>query len=171
MVYGNEKELILLFCKPNYLLNLKDYLLICAVLITSVILSGCHNKNEQDKIKEVITSVQKSAENKDIKEILSHVSKNYRDPQGYDYAGIKDLLIVYFFRHPKISVFITNLTIVVSDSSARSTFQAVLSGGNKLESPRDVFPEALGAYRFDVTFSNESGIWKVISAKWNRFEN
>lgn len=148
---------------------LKAQLLICAVFITAAILSGCHTKNEQDKIKEVITSVQKSAENKDIKEILSHISKRYRDPQGNDDAAIKDLLIVYFFRHTKISVFITDLNIVVSNSSARATFQAVLSGGNKLESPRDVLPEALCAYRFEVAFNGESGVWKVISAKWDRF--
>jgi hypothetical protein len=44
----------------------------------------------------------------------------------------------------------------------------VLSGGNKVESPGDVIPEALGMYDFDVSFVKESGEWKVTSATWKK---
>jgi hypothetical protein len=139
------------------------------LLIAVILLHGCHKDAEQDKIKKVIITVQQSAENKDINAILSRLSKTYRDPQGNDYDGIKGLLLFYFFRHQKVSIFITNLEVTVNESSAKAGFQAVLSGGSKMGSPSDSFPEALGMYIFDVSLAKESGEWKVASAKWERF--
>lgn len=140
-----------------------------AVLLTAVFLYACHKDTDQDKIKKVIITVQQSAENKDIKAILSRLSKAYRDPQGNDYDGIKGLLLFYVFRHQKVSIFITNLEVTVNESSAKAGFQAVLSGGSKVGSAGDILPEALGMYIFDVSFAKESGEWKVASATWERF--
>ena len=81
---------------------------------------------------------------------------------------IKDLLLYYFFRHAKVSIFITNLEVRVDGSFATAGFQAVLSGRNKVESPGDILPEALGVYNFDVALALESGEWKIVSAKWSR---
>ncbi|HET6364035.1 MAG TPA: hypothetical protein VFG02_03215, partial [Nitrospirota bacterium] len=43
---------------------------------------------EQTKVRKIITDVQRAAEEKDIRTILGHLSRTYRDPQGYDYNGI-----------------------------------------------------------------------------------
>jgi len=128
---------------------------------------GCHKETEEDKVKKVIISVQKAAEEKDIKEVLSHLSRTYRDPQGNDYEGVKGLLLFYFFRHQKVSIFIPDLEIRVSDSAAAAKFQAVLSGRN--QGVGNILPESLGVYVFDVSFMKESGEWKITSAKWERF--
>jgi hypothetical protein len=139
-----------------------------AVLIVLFLLTACHQDTEQDRVKKVVTEIQKAAGEKEVKTVLGHLSKRYRDPQGYDYDGIKGLLLYYFFRHQKVSVFMPSLDITVAGSSAKAVFQAVLSGGNKVESPGDVIPEALGMYDFDVSFVKESGAWKVTSAAWKK---
>jgi hypothetical protein len=139
-----------------------------AVLVVASLLSGCHKDTEQDRVKKVVTEIQKAAGEKEVKTVLGHLSKTYRDPQGYDYDGIKGLLLYYFFRHQKVSVFMPSLDITVAGPSAKAVFQAVLSGGNKVESPGDVIPEALGMYDFDVSFVKESGEWKVTSAAWKK---
>jgi hypothetical protein len=135
-----------------------------AVLAT-ILMSGCHTDTEQDKVKKVVHMVQRAAENKDIKQVLSRLSKTYKDPQGNDYDGVKDLLLNYFFRHAKVSVFITDLEVRVDGSVASAGFQAVLSDRNKMELAGDILPEALGAYNFDVTLTLESGEWQIVSAK------
>lgn len=138
-----------------------------ALLLMAIMLYGCHTETEEDKVKKVITTVQKAAESKDVKEVLSHVSKTYHDPQGNDYEGIKGLLLFYFFRHQSVSIFIPELDISVHDRAAAAKFQAVLSGRNK--GAGDILPEALGVYVFDVSLAQEEGKWKVTSAKWERF--
>jgi hypothetical protein len=141
---------------------------ICLILLLGLTAPACHKETEQDRVKKVITSVQKAVEEKDIRTILGHLSKTYRDPQGHDYDGIKGLLLFYFYRHQKISVYIPALDVSITGPTARAVFQPVLTGGNKAESAGDLLPEALGLYNFDVSLAKEPDGWKVTSAKWER---
>ena len=136
--------------------------------VAAILVSGCHADTEHDKVKKVVHKVQRAAENKDVKQILSRLSKAYKDPQGNSYGDIKDLLLYYFFKHAKVSIFITDLEVHVDGSFATARFQALLSGRNTMESTRDILPEALGAYKFDVALAMESGEWQIVSAKWDR---
>ena len=147
--------------------SVKRIMALTLVSFSFFLISGCHKETEQDRIKKVITNIQKAAEEKDIK-IINCLSKTYSDPQGFTYDTIKGLLLGYFFRHQNIHVYITNLDVTADDSVGRAVFQAVLSGGNKTGSAADILPEALGMYAFDASFKKEDGEWKVSSAKWNR---
>ncbi len=129
---------------------------------------GCHKETEQDKVRKVINTIQKAAEEKDVKKIITNLSKTYTDEQGFNYDTIKGLLLGYFFRHPKISAYITDLEITIENTSAKALFQAVLTGGSESGSAADLLPETLGMYAFDVSLKMEPDGWKVTSAKWER---
>jgi hypothetical protein len=139
--------------------------LLCGVL---PLVFSCHKDTEQDKVKTVITDVQMAAEKKDIKKVIASLSKTYQDPQGFTYDTIKGMLLGYFFRHQKISAYLTNLDVAVNDTAATAKFEALLSGGAKTESLSTLMPDTLGLYAFEVSFKKESGDWKVTSAKWDR---
>jgi hypothetical protein len=138
------------------------------LVIPVLLLSACSKETEEDKVKKVVTSVQKAAEEKKIGAVLEHVSKTYRDPQGNDYNGIKGLLAFYFFRHQKVSVYMPNIDIVVTGPAAKAVFQAILTGRGSGEASGGILPESLGAYNFEVHLNKEDGMWKVTSAKWER---
>jgi hypothetical protein len=129
---------------------------------------SCHKETEQDKVKKVITDIQKAAEEKNVKKIINNLSKTYLDPQGFNYDTIKGLLLGYFFQHPKISAYITDLEIYVDNTSAKVFFQAILTGGSKTGSAADLIPESLGIYSFVVSLQNEPDGWKITSATWAR---
>jgi hypothetical protein len=139
--------------------------LIFVIIITAL---GCHKMTDQDKVKKVITDIQKAAEEKDVKKIINNLAKTYNDPQGYNYETIKGLLLGYFFQYPKISAYITNLEISIENTSAKAVFQTVLTSGNKTGSAADVIPQSLGVWDFDVSLKKESNDWKVTSAKWEQ---
>jgi ketosteroid isomerase-like protein len=131
---------------------------------------GCHRETEQDKVKKVITDIQKAAEEKDVKKIMNNLSKTYSDPQGFNYETIKRPLLGYFLIYPKISVFINNLQISIENTSARAVFRTVLTSANKTGSPADLIPQSLGMYDFNVLLKKESDGWKVTSATWTHVE-
>lgn len=137
-------------------------LLLAAGLIA---FTGCRKDTDEERVKQIILSIRQAAENKDVRQMLSHISKKYTDPQGNDYEGIKGLILFYFYRHQKIAVFLNDLETKVSGHTATAGFEAILSGGG---STGTILPEALGAYRFNVSFTKEAGEWKVISARWER---
>jgi hypothetical protein len=138
------------------------------ILLLMPLMGGCSKETEEDRVKKVITSVQKAAGEKKISAVLEHISKTYRDPQGNDYNGIKGLLAFYFFRHRKVSVYMPNIDIVVTGPTAKAMFQAILTGRGTGEVAGGILPEALGAYNFEVLLYKEDGQWKVTSAKWER---
>lgn len=147
---------------------MKIYRHMLMFMIPVLLLFACSKQTEEDKVKKVVTSVQQAAEEKQIGAVLEHISKTYRDPQGNDYNGIKGILAFYFFRHQKVSVYLPNIGIVVTGSTAKALFQAILTGRATGEAAGGILPEALGAYNFEVLLTKEDGTWKVTSAKWER---
>ncbi len=149
---------------------MKRVVTILLIFVIAVAVLSCNKENDQDKVKKVITDIQAAGEAKDVRKIMNNLSKTYSDPQGFNYESIKGLLVGYFFRYPKISVYINNLTISVENTSARAVFQTVLTSGEKTGSVTDVIPQSLGIWDFDVTLKKESSDWKVTSAKWEQAE-
>jgi hypothetical protein len=138
-----------------------------ALLVFTLV--DCHKQTEEDRIRKVIAAAQKAVEEKKILAVQEHLSRSYRDPQGYDHDGIKGLLAVYFFRHRAVSVYIPAIEVTVNGPAATARFQTILTGrGVDGESAGVILPDALGAYDFEVSFRNEEGQWKVVSAKWVR---
>jgi len=145
-------------------------LLLCMLPLILLFLpsAACRKETEEDKVKKIITSVQKATEEKKIRSVLDHISRSYQDPQGNDYNGIKGLLAFYFFRHQKVSVYMPNIDIVVTGPTAKALFQAILTGRGTEESAGGILPDALGAYNFEVLLTKGEGSWKVTSARWER---
>jgi hypothetical protein len=142
---------------------------VCMLPIVLLLLTACHKETDEDKIRDVISRVQKAAEEKKVLSVLEHVSKTYRDPQGNDYDGIKGLLAFSFFRHQKVGILVPSIDVTVTGPGAQATFQAILTGrGNEGEKSGSLLPDTLGAYDFDVQFTKEKDEWKVTSARWER---
>jgi hypothetical protein len=146
----------------------RPYITIVLLFTLTVTIFGCHKETEQDKVKKVITDIQNAAEQKDAKKIINNLSKTYNDPQGFTYDTIKGLVLGYFFQHPRISAYITDLEITVADTFSKAVFQAVLTGGSETGSAADLIPESLGIYAFVVEMKKEQDGWKVISSTWVR---
>ncbi len=149
---------------------MKKILTVFLIVAVFMPLIACHKENDEDKIKKVITDIQAAGEKKDVRAIMNNLSKNYSDPRGFNHEGIRRLLVGYFFRYPKISVYINNITITVENNEAKSVLQAVLTSGDKTGSAADMIPQSLGVWEFDVTLKKESNDWKVISAAWREAE-
>jgi len=152
--------------KPSHDIRFAGTLLL---LITMTVTGlGCHKETEQDRVKKVIFTIQKAAEEKDIKKVINSLSTTYSDSHGFNRDSIKGLLLGYFFRHQKISATITDLEVSLGDSVAKAVFQAILTGGGKTGSAADLIPDALGVYAFVVELKKEPDGWKVTSATWER---
>lgn len=145
---------------------MKRILIFFFIFVVAFALVGCQRETEESKVKKVITEIQTAGEEKEVKKIMAHISKTYNDPRGYNYEGIRGLLLGYFFRYPKISAYITNLEVSVEGEAAKAGFEALLTSGVKTGSISDIIPESLGVWYFDVTLKKESDDWKVTSAKW-----
>ena len=142
-----------------------SFLTMCLV---AACMYSCHKESEYDKVKKVVLNVQKATEEKDIRVILDSISKTYRDPQGNAYDDIKGLVLAYFYRYQKISLYIPSIEVAVENSSAKAAFQAIMTGRGAHDPSTAVLPESIDAYAFDVSLKKEPGGWKIVAAKWER---
>lgn len=137
----------------------------CMLLIALAILTACHKDSPEEMVRLLVLEVQKGVESKDVNRVLSAVSVNYRDSQGNDREALKGLILYYFLQHQEIGVLLTDMDISVDGSTAVARFQAVLTARSDETA---VLPDALDAYRFEISLTIESGRWKVTSARWHR---
>jgi|YelNatPaOPRAMG01_1025707.scaffolds.fasta_scaffold203932_1 ketosteroid isomerase-like protein len=145
---------------------MKRFTIVLLCLFFGVAFFACHQKTEEDAVRGVVREIQAAAEQKDVKNFIRHLSESYLDPQGNNREMIKALLMGYFFRYPKISVYLSNLQIKIEGTRADVSFEAVLTSGEKTGSLKDILPQALGIYAFDVIMKKESRDWKVVFARW-----
>ena len=165
---GNHTDHIFHYTPGKGAIKPVVFAMICLLFIIVLPSVGCRKETEEDKVRKIITDIQKSAEEKDTKNIINNLSESYNDLQGFNRDTVKGLLFAYFLRHPKISIYINNLKITIEDESSEVTFQAILTGGSKTGSVSDIVPKSLGVYNFSVSLKKESKGWKVISAKWEQ---
>ncbi len=137
------------------------------LLAAAVALPSCKKPmSEEDKIKAMIIETADLAKEKDIKGILSHVSKDYRDPEGNDRNALKGILFIYFQGYEKVGVFVRDIQVTVDGNEAEAQVKVILTGGEDPDTMGDVVPKSGGGYLIDLKLAKEDGEWMVVRATW-----
>jgi hypothetical protein len=144
------------------------FLLGLSALITILLLSPACKKpvSEEDRIKAMINETADLAEAKDIKGVLEHISKDYKDPEGNDRNAVKGLLFVYFQQYEKVGLFVRDIQVTVEGDEAEARVKVILTGGEDPETIGDVVPASAGGYLIDIKLVNEDGEWMVVRGTW-----
>jgi hypothetical protein len=138
------------------------------IIVASLV--SCRKESDEDRIRQIVADIQTAGEKKDIRAFMNHISKDYHDPQGFNYEGIRALVFGYFLRWGKISVYISHSNISVDDGTAKARLQTVLTGGEKTGGLSGIIPQSLGMWDFDITLQRETQGWRVTSAVWKEAE-
>lgn len=134
-----------------------------------LVLWACSEElTEEDRLRLVVDEIAASARAMDVKGIMGHVSGDYNDDKGFDYDGLKRLLLREFFRTNKVGVFVRGVDVEVKGDSALVDTRVLLVRGRAVERLEDVVPDEANGFRFSVVFRKEDGEWKALSAKWDR---
>ncbi len=142
-------------------------LAVSALLVALVFCPACKKPlSEEDRIKAVINDTADRAKEKDIKGILEHVSKDYRDPEGNDRNALKGILFVYFQGYEKVGVFVRDIQVTVNGDEAEAQVKVILTGGQDPDTMGNVVPKSGGGYLVDLKLAKEGGDWMVVRASW-----
>ena len=117
------------------------------------------NVSDEEQIAQVIEEVQQGMEARQIFKVLAHVSRNYHDSEGRDYAAIEAYLNYVFKKYRTIRVTRVVPRIVVQGVQAR----AVETFGTVAE-PQDPSGEPPINMQGQVTVSLEKtgGQWQIV---------
>jgi hypothetical protein len=127
------------------------------VLILSCLVACSSASSDEEKVRALVASAEKSAEARDVGDVLDLVADDYADAQGNTRDSLKLFLHAWFAAHPKLDLVtgIDNLEFPV-DGLARA--RVTVRG---LDLDRFGTGESV---ELDVELRRESGEWRVVRA-------
>lgn len=122
---------------------------------------ACHRTPDDVAIRNAIADMAKAVETKDNRAFLAHVSEHYRDHEGRDLRGLRQLLLANFVQNRNIVVFVSDIAIELRDGRADVRLNARLTSGEQLLADR-----RFGSYRVHTLWQRQGGDWQVYQAEW-----
>jgi hypothetical protein len=117
---------------------------------------------ESDPIAAKVDAIADAAEDRDVSDVMSHLSANFDGNRG----EIEGYLKRYFFAYQSFDVSVLDLRSQVSGDEAWATFRVNMIGVPKTLGGIDQYMPRSASYRFEVSLRDEGGEWKVVSARW-----
>jgi len=134
---------------------MKSFTVFIAVTWTVISLSACGERSSDDQqVRELVTSVENAAEDRDTSDVLAHVADDYADSNGSDKTQLQNFLRGWFLAHPKV---VLAVSVESLEFPADGLAQAVISVTSmSLSDPERV--------RLKVEFRRTAGEWRVSRA-------
>lgn len=140
--------------------------------LVAVLFSGCQTQmpvdfgslvnprmTDEEKISLVLEDVQRGMESQRVYQVLSHVSRNYKDRDGRDYAALQDDLNTLMKNYRNIRITRTPPRIEVQGNRARVTD----TFGTIAEAVRpDEFPPVNLQGQVLLMMEKDGDSWKII---------
>jgi hypothetical protein len=117
------------------------------------------------KIRATIARAETLAEGKDLGGLKDLLSDAYRDDGGQDKRAILGLLFAQFRRHESIHLLTRVDRIDVQPAHAEATVFTAMAG-RPIAGADDLPALRADLYRFDLTFVDERGTWRVTRSAW-----
>jgi len=118
---------------------------------------------DEERISGVLDAVYRGMEQRNLKKVLAHVSPDYQDQEGRDYAGLEEYLKSMFKDYRDIRVTRVAPQIVVQGDAARAveTFGTVAEP----ENPNENVPINMQG-QVTVRLEKAEGKWRIV--EWGR---
>lgn len=124
-------------------------------------LGACQRTPDDVAIRDAISAMVKAVETKDNRAFLAHVAENYRDHDGRDRQGLRQLLLANFVQNQNIVVSVSDITIELRDGRADVRLTARLTSGEQLLADR-----RFGGYRVHSLWQRQGRDWRIYQAEW-----
>lgn len=115
--------------------------------------------SEEEKVAQVLRDVRDGMESQRVYQVLAHVSPNYRDSEGRDYAAIREYLTTVMSNYREFRIVRTPPKIRVQGDQAR----AVESFGTTAEPVNaNQYPPINLQGQMAVLLEKYQGAWKIV---------
>jgi len=108
------------------------YYLLVGLVTAAALLAGCGDRvpveipgitgpkaSDEEQIAAVLDDINRGLQSRSIYKVLAHVSRNYQDPKGRDYEGLKASLSKFFKEYGEIRITRPPPRILVQGRRAR----------------------------------------------------
>lgn len=140
------------------------------IVVPSLLLAACSSKPDDPKaqVRQLVRTLEKAAEEKDLGEIKEHIADAFRDARGNDRKGIVRMLQMHFLRRSSIHILsrIGEIELPAKDRAKGKVLVAIAS----VPLPDVAALQGLSArlYELDFDLRRDGDEWKVSGVRWRR---
>ena len=139
-----------------------------------LLLSACGREQQplQAQLLSTIESIQQAAKDKDLGDLMQHVSTAYLDSEGRTWKDVQRIAQFEFFRHHRIYTYkLLKEMNIVGDEFANAVILVAIAG-QPIDNIQQLTGQQLNRMRadlmrFDVAFTFAEH-WQVSAARWQR---
>ncbi len=143
--------------------------LIC--LLFGLLLSGCGgpDSSPEQKLRDTIEQIQAAAEDRNLSDLMGHISDSYRDVRGRDKKNIRAIGQFQFVRNQNIHTFKRIKSVTLEDDQHASAIILVALAGRPIDNASALSGLRADLMGFELKFIfNQT--WQIVSAHWRRAE-
>jgi hypothetical protein len=134
--------------------------LICIAVLAAV---GCSRTPDDQRIRANIADMQQSAEARDPRRFLAHVTSDFNGNQGsVDRDGLANLLRAVVFRNEKVGVTLGPIDVDIQGNRATASLIATVTGGQG-----GLIPEHGSIYSIKSGWRRGGKDWICFAATWD----
>jgi hypothetical protein len=138
--------------------------LFCLALVAGF---SCHQRTKEDAVLEVIDSLTRLAEQKDLEGMMSRFAEDFVDFEGRDNKELRSLLSGYFGERSGIVAHkLSHRVIRLQDRQAGLEVEVALSSGGA-EALRRLVRVSPDIYRIRIDLMKDGGTWLISYAEWS----
>ena len=139
------------------------------VLSVALLLAGCSGEetSQEQLLRNTIDQIQAAAENRQLGELMEHVSDNYKDARGRTRKEVRAISQLQFIRNPKIYTFKLVKSLALQDDLHATATVLVALAGTPIDNASALSGLRAELMRFDLKFEFDEQ-WQIVAAKWQR---
>lgn len=125
----------------------------------------------EQQVKQIISNIESALEQRNLSDVFSHVSDEYRDHKGNDKKALRKIAQLYFLRHQNIELITTIQNIEPVFNSAGDVTTVGVEANVVMASKSSQGSNVLTQLRADTqtvsaAFSLQDEEWKLSSISW-----
>jgi hypothetical protein len=132
----------------------------------SLALACSDPETPEQRVRAVLAALEESAQQRDPGAMKQHVSDAYSDGNGNDKRTVTQLVAFHLLRNQSVHLLTRVQSLELPEPGEAQAAVLVAMAGAPIDGPDALLALRADLYRFDLSFREENGDWRVRSAEW-----
>ena len=120
----------------------------------------------EQRVRAVLAALEESAQQRDAGAMKEHISDVYSDENGNDKRTVTQLVAFHLLQNQSVHLLTRVQSLEIPAPAEAQASVLVAMAGAPIDGPDALLALRADLYRFDLSFREEGGDWRIRSAEW-----
>jgi hypothetical protein len=120
----------------------------------------------EQRVRAVLGALEEGAQQRDAGAMKEHISDAYSDENGNDKRTVTQLVAFHLLQNQSVHLLTRVQSLEIPAPAQAQASVLVAMAGAPIDGPDALLALRADLYRFDLSFREEDGDWRIRSAQW-----